>query len=321
MRMRGRIVCVLIVLAACVVCQDDDNTETQTYFPDTQRLIEDTDVEEFSLEAGEENVEKPHDGVEGQKVVIQTGSGKIQGVEVQEGERMFNRFLGIPFAEPPVGKLRFQPPVPVRPWSEELEATHNGPACVQMVTPALGPNEGVSEDCLRLNIFTKSLNDSQAVMVWIHGGGYSSGSKDRYKMRDIVDKDIVLVTVNYRLGALGFLSFGNNLVSGNMGLKDQHLAIMWVQANIQQFGGDPERITIFGESAGGAAVHAHVLSPRSSGIIAGAIAQVYIFGVIIFFSLIFCSERLLVDAKCSPRGYLGRGGQEGIRCARLPHVT
>ena len=249
--MRERIVYILIVLTGCVVCQENDNTETQTYFPDTQRLTADTNAEEYNLEAGDENVDgnkdekkvwnlknktiqEPQNEVDGEKVVIQTGSGKIRGLKIQEDDF---KFLGIPFAEPPVGKLRLQPPVPVEAWSGVLEATNNGPACVQMITPALGPNEGVSEDCLRLNIFTKSLESSQAVMVWIHGGGYSSGSKDRYKMREIVDKDIVLVTVNYRLGAFGFLSFGNNLVSGNMGLKDQHLAMQWVQANIQHFDG------------------------------------------------------------------------------------
>ena len=285
--MRERIVYVYIFLGGCVVCQENGSTETQTYFPDTQKLTAENNTEEYNLEAGDENADidkdvkkvwnwknkldqQPQDEVEGEKVLIKTGSGKIQGVKIQEDGF---KFLGIPFAESPVGKLRLQPPVPVEAWSGVLEATSNGPACVQMITPALGPNEGVSEDCLRLNIFTKSLEDSQAVMVWIHGGGYTSGSKDRYKMREIVDKDIVLVTVNYRLGALGFLSFGNSLVSGNMGLKDQHLAMQWVQANIQHFGGDPSRITVFGESAGGASVHAHVLSPRSAGLLAGAIAQ------------------------------------------------
>ena len=147
--MKKGIVCVLIAFGGCVVCEDDDNTESQTYFPDTERLNTDSNVEEFNLEAGNENAEKLHESVEGKKVVIETGSGKVQGVEIQEGTRTFNKFLGIPFAEPPVGKRRFQPPVPVRPWSGQLEATHNGPACVQMVTPALGPNEGVSENCLR----------------------------------------------------------------------------------------------------------------------------------------------------------------------------
>ena len=266
--MREKLVYLLIVLG-CVVCQDD-NPESQTYFPDTKKsLNEEIIAEEFKLEEGEVN---KHEEV----VIIDTGSGKIKGKKIRDDAKQYNKFLGIPFAEPPVGELRFKPPVPTKPWSDVLEAFSNGPACVQMITPALlgtKGTKGVSEDCLRLNIFTKSLDGSQAVMVWIHGGGYSSGSKDRYEMLDMVDRDIVLVTLNYRLGALGFLSFGNNLVSGNMGLKDQHLAIQWVEANIRNFGGDPNRITVFGESAGGASVHAHVLSPRSSGLLAGGIAQ------------------------------------------------
>merc|ERR1719210_1253527 len=110
-------------------------------------------------------------------------------------------------------------------------------------------------------------------MIWIHGGGLTIGSKDMYRMQGIVDEDVILVAMNYRLHALGFLSFGNNLVSGNMGLRDQQLAIQWVQANIHHFGGDPSKITIFGASAGSMSVQAQVVSPCSAGLLAGAIAQ------------------------------------------------
>merc|ERR1712241_1141875 len=116
----------------------------------------------------------------------------------------------------------------------------------------------MDEDCLTLNIFTNNIELSQ---------------KKPQAVMGIVDEDVVLVAMNYRLHALGFLSFGNNLVSGNMGLRDQQLAIQWVKANIQHFGGDPNRITIFGESAGGISVHAQVLSPSNNGLFSGAIAQ------------------------------------------------
>jgi len=216
--------------------------------------------------------------------IIQTGSGPIKGKVVLKNDKEHYEFLGIPFAQPPVGTLRFKPPEPVAPWKDVLNAFTNGPACMQnnfFVPESDGANKfqasEMAEDCLTLNIFTNKIGISQtkplAVMVWIHGGGFSIGSKDMYRMQGIVDEDVVLVAMNYRLHALGFLSFGNNLVSGNMGLRDQQLAIQWVKANIQHFGGDPNRITIFGESAGGMSVHAHVLSPSNNGLFAGAIAQ------------------------------------------------
>ena len=226
--------------------------------------------------------------------VVRTGSGPIQGKKyTKDGKEQFE-FLGIPYAEPPVGKLRFKPPVPVSPWTNVYEAFSDGATCMQQASPfeeeALTDEgrdedhagfadlfENISEDCLTLNIFTNSMGSfnkpPQAVMVWIHGGGFTLGSKDIYRMDNLVQEDVVLVAMNYRLGALGFLSFGNDLVSGNMGLRDQHLAIQWVRANIHLFGGDPDKITIFGESAGGGAVHSQVLSPANRGLLAGAIAQ------------------------------------------------
>jgi len=133
---------------------------------------------------------------------------------------------------------------------------------------------------LTLNIFTNNIGTngpfrkkSQPVMVWIHGGGFTIGSKDLYRMDELLTEDVVYVAMNYRLAALGFMSFGNDVVSGNMGLKDQQLAIQWVRDNIQHFGGDPNRITIFGESAGALSVQAQVLSPWNDGLLNGAIAQ------------------------------------------------
>merc|ERR1719384_94502 len=215
--------------------------------------------------------------------IVYTGSGPVRGREVIKDGKTQYEFLGVPFAQPPVGPLRFMPPQPVKPWVEVMEAVKDGATCIQAVSELseefaseTGTNAEESEDCLTLNIFTNSLGSRkapQAVMVWIYGGGFTLGSKDIYRMSALVAEDVVLVAMNYRLGALGFLSFGNDLVSGNMGLRDQHLALMWVQANIQEFGGDPTKITIFGESAGAVSVQAQVLSPLNSGVIQGAIAQ------------------------------------------------
>ena len=200
-------------------------------------------------------------------------------MELRNGEKQFV-FLGIPYAQPPINELRFKPPQPVKLWVEVKDALNNGPKCLQasgdVIPEETGGNFNESEDCLTLNIFTKSLGNkraAQAVMIWIHGGGFTVGSKDIVRMDGIVAEDIVLVTINYRLGALGFLSFGKDIVSGNMGLKDQNLAIKWVKANIHHFGGDPDKITIFGESAGGISVSAQVMSPYNSGLLRAAIAQ------------------------------------------------
>merc|ERR1719402_1760177 len=135
------------------------------------------------------------------------------------------------------------------------------------------------EDCLYLNIYTPTLTRStnpfalKAVMLWIHGGGFTIGSGSDYNPVYFMEKDVVVVTFNYRLGALGFLTFGNDMASGNLGLRDQQLAIQWTRNYIQNFGGDPNKITIFGESAGGQSVHAQVLSHLNQGLIHGAIAQ------------------------------------------------
>ena len=204
-----------------------------------------------------------------------TGSGPLQGRKVTAGGRSHYEFLGIPFARPPTGRLRFRDPLPVQPWQEIFEASQDGPPCLQPDTGfEFGDLSNMSEDCLTLNIFTTSPHhQNRPVMFWIHGGGFTSGSKDLYRMRELIEEEVVLVTTNYRLHALGFLSFGNDLVSGNMGLKDQHLALQWVRHNIRQFGGDPGRITIFGESAGAMSVQAQVLSPYNIGLLGGAIAQ------------------------------------------------
>ena len=210
---------------------------------------------------------------------INTESGPVRGIKINKYGMDLYGFLGIPYAEPPVGSLRFKPPKPISSWNDVLDADKNGPQCLQ-VSEFLTEDEEASEDCLTLNVFTNNIGTngpfskkSQPVMVWIHGGGFTIGSKDLYRMDELLTEDVVYVAMNYRLAALGFMSFGNDVVSGNMGLKDQQLAIQWVRNNIQHFGGDPNRITIFGESAGALSVQAQVLSPWNDGLLNGAIAQ------------------------------------------------
>lgn len=213
-------------------------------------------------------------------VTVKTYLGVVKGMkaETEKGTTYF-KFKGIPYAQPPVGSLRFQPPRPSSAWGT-LVATEDGPACPQISTLTSLGYQG-EEDCLYLNIYTPSLTTTtnpfalKSVMLWIHGGGFTEGSgrEIEYDPVNFIDKDVVVVSINYRLGPLGFVTFGNDKVSGNMALKDQNMAIRWTRNYIRYFGGDPEKITIFGESAGGMSVHAQVLSPYNQGLLAGAISQ------------------------------------------------
>nr|ASM90852.1 putative juvenile hormone esterase 1 [Colaphellus bowringi] len=213
-----------------------------------------------------------------QQVRISDGSlrGKIWKTR---NDRKFTGFTGIPYAKSPVGPLRFQPPVPIDPWDGTLNATEIHSVCPQRdVYRRTTIIEG-EEDCLYLNVYTPKLSryeeDPLPVMVFFHGGGWLAGGGNSlwYGPDILLDRDIVLVVPNYRLGALGFLSTGDEVVSGNNGLKDQNLALKWTKKNIDKFGGDPESITIFGESAGGASSQYHLLSPLSRGLFKGAILQ------------------------------------------------
>jgi len=213
-------------------------------------------------------------------VTVRTFLGIVKGKKSETDQgRTYYKFLGIPYAQPPVDELRFLPPKPVNAWGK-LVATEDGPVCPQVNFLAGGGFIG-DEDCLHLNIYTPSLVSAsnpfalKPVMLWIHGGGFTigSGTENEYDPVLLLDKDVVVVSINYRLGPLGFMTFGNNKVVGNMGLKDQNMAIKWIKNYIRYFGGDPKKITIFGESAGGMSVHAQVLSPFNHGLLAGAIAQ------------------------------------------------
>ncbi|XP_057282932.1 acetylcholinesterase, partial [Pezoporus wallicus] len=197
-------------------------------------------------------------------------------------------FLGIPYAHPPLGALRFRPPLPARPWSRPLDASSQPNACVQAVDKTFpgfdgaemwNPNRDMSEDCLYLNVWTPSPRPPHPlpVLVWIYGGGFYSGaaSLDVYDGRVLAAAEgVVVVSMNYRVGALGFLAFpGHPEAPGNAGLLDQRLALRWIQRNIRAFGGDPGAVTLFGESAGAASVGIHLLSAGSLGLFRRAVLQ------------------------------------------------
>jgi len=242
-----------------------------------EEVTDEVPPEEEEVVSDNEVTEEDDDG----HVSVHTFLGVAKGekAETESGTPYFT-FKGIPYAHPPVGSLRFQPPQPSSSWGDTRVATEYGPVCPQQ--ESFGENAGSykgEEDCLYLNIYTPTLTRStnpfalKAVMLWIHGGGFTIGSGSDYDPIYFMEKDVVVVTINYRLGPLGFLTFGNDLASGNLGLRDQQLAIQWTKNYIQNFGGNPNKITIFGESAGGGSVHAQVLSHLNQGLIHGAIAQ------------------------------------------------
>ena len=171
----------------------------------------------------------------------------------------------------------YQAPVPVPAWVEDVSAVKLPNACSQYNPFRNSPgNGGVSgvEDCLYLNIYTPAKNATELlpVIFWIHGGGFQYGTSSKYGAKFLMDRDLILVTFNYRVGPFGFLSTGDNVVPGNMGLKDQSLALRWISENIKYFGGNPKKITLTGVSAGGASVHHHYLSPLSAGLFQNGIS-------------------------------------------------
>nr|CAD7574329.1 unnamed protein product [Timema californicum] len=202
-------------------------------------------------------------------VTVKQGSLRGRKVISQPGSTYYS-FQGIPYARPPVGYRRFKRPEPPDSWSGIRNALVEGSACIHI--DSIFKRIQGEEDCLYLNVYTPKLPGGytplKPVMVWIHGGGFHEGSGNTtiFGPDYLVHADVVLVTLNYRLGVLGFLCLNDTDVSGNNGLKDQVEALKWVQQNIAQFAGDPGNVTIFGESAGGACVHYHLLSPMSKGI-------------------------------------------------------
>ncbi|XP_013397365.1 carboxylesterase 5A [Lingula anatina] len=211
-------------------------------------------------------------GVNSQTLVTIT-NGKLEGIKESVQGKTLNRFMGIPFAKPPLGALRFMKPQPAGNWTGVKNATKHGPSCMQTWVPDFYQ----SEDCLTLNVlvpgvFNASL--SKAVMVWIYGGGYNMGGSVYYIFDDLaVEDDVIVVTVNYRVGPFGFLSTGDVNAPGNAGLWDQIEGLKWVRDNIASFGGDPNRITIFGESAGASSVSQLAMTTATKGLFHRVISQ------------------------------------------------
>ncbi|XP_050076140.1 uncharacterized protein LOC126563537 [Anopheles maculipalpis] len=246
---------------------------------------------------------------------VTIGPGKVRGLKcVTDGGVEYHHFKGIPYAVPPVGDLRFQAPVPLEAFQKPvLDCFTEGSKCLQyeqMLNVMVG-----SEDGLFLNVYTPQLAAESSpklpVMVYIHGGGFLSGSGDSFLYDPIyfMEQRVVIVTFNYRLGPLGFLSFPEAGISGNAGLKDQLLVLRWIQQNIGPFGGDPNNVTLFGESAGAKAAYLHYLSPVSRKYFHRVICQ----------SGVACSDLALqVDPSTKARklakcvGYQGSSDKEAL---------
>ncbi|CAG9858052.1 unnamed protein product [Phyllotreta striolata] len=203
--------------------------------------------------------------------------GPIEGLLVKTLRNKLDcySYIGIPYAAPPVGKLRFQAPQPVAPWKSTFMATDNKKICWQISSKVHLPQD---EDCLTLNVYTPAKpgeSKGLPVIVSIYGGSFTHGfaSVGPNAGSNYVEAGVILVTFNYRVGPFGFLSTGDEVIRGNMGIKDQLHALKWVQRNIHLFGGDPQKVTIHGQSAGSASVTYHILSPASKGLFRAAIAN------------------------------------------------
>ncbi|MBN1630785.1 MAG: carboxylesterase family protein, partial [Thermoleophilia bacterium] len=220
---------------------------------------------------------------------VQLDSGPVVGFQLEVDDHEVWVFKGVPYAAPPVGEFRWKPPQPVAAWDEPRVCAEFGGSC-----PQLGAGEGmfnlaalavgpINEDCLYLNVWSPadSADEQLPVMVWIHGGSFESGSGSMaiYDGANLATKGVVVVTINYRLGPLGFLAHpalsaeSADGVSGNYGLLDQVAALHWVRNNIAGFGGDPSNVTVFGESAGAISILDLLVSPVAEGLFDRAIAQ------------------------------------------------
>ncbi len=213
--------------------------------------------------------------------LVQTDKGPVQGTVVGETRE----FLGIPFAAPPIGPLRWKPPQPAAAWTAPLHASMTGPECAQLMDLASTPDPTSSEDCLTLNVWTpaKPASSPAPVMVWLFGGGFvlGNGGDPAYDGQVISETmGAVVVTLNYRLGPFGFLAHTaltaedpSHPSSGMYGFEDQRAALQWVKTNIAAFGGDPASVGLFGESAGGISTCLHLVSPKSDGLFQRAMIE------------------------------------------------
>ncbi len=217
------------------------------------------------------------------RLEVRTMAGRVEGKKGADGK--VRVYLGIPYAAPPVGDLRWKEPQPVAPWEGVKKTTKFGARCMQgrIYDDMVFRDPGPSEDCLYLNVWTPAKNAEAKlpVMVWIYGGGFQAGaaSEPRQDGEHLAHQDVVVVSMNYRLGIFGFFSHpglteeSQQHASGNYGLLDQAAALQWVHENIAAFGGDPNRVTIFGESAGSFSVSALMASPLSRNLVHGAIGE------------------------------------------------
>ena len=219
-----------------------------------------------------------------EKGPVQLDSGLILGTAARISKDL-SVFKGIPYAQPPVGELRWKPPLPVKPWKGIRPAVAFGAAAPQTPSPMGGITEDIwqDEDCLYLNVWTpaKSKEETLPVMVWIHGGGFQIGSNSLplYNCEKLAQKGVVVVSINYRLNYFGQFAHpwlreeSEHKASGNYSLMDQIQALKWIQKNIRQFGGDPNRVTLFGESAGSRSVTLLVASPLAKGLFQRGICE------------------------------------------------
>ncbi len=218
-----------------------------------------------------------------EEVYATSEHGRVVGLKTA----VDNQFLGIRYAQPPVGNLRWRPPAPLPPSQATIAAQAFGNHCPQLASP-FGV-ESITEDCLFLNVFTPLRKEgdrhSVPVMVWIHGGAFVAGESDDFDPARLVEQGVVVVTINFRLGALGFLAQPALDAEGhaaiNYGLLDQQAALRWVRENIAGFGGDPRNVTLFGESSGGLSVLSNLVSPAAAGLFDQAIVESGAYGLIL----------------------------------------
>ncbi|XP_051025139.1 pyrethroid hydrolase Ces2e-like [Acomys russatus] len=267
-------------------------------------------------------------GQDSRSPIRNTHMGQVRGslVHVKDTEAGVHTFLGIPFAKPPVGALRFAPPEAPEPWSGVRDGTSHPAMCLQDIDSLnlenlkikMGTSPvSMSEDCLYLSVYTPAHaheGSKLPVMVWIHGGGLIWGMASTYDGSMLAAlEDVVVVTIQYRLGILGFFSTGDQHARGNWGYLDQVAALHWVQQNIAHFGGDPDRVTIFGESAGGTSVSSLVVSPMSKGLIHRAIMQS---GVALLPSLISDTSEVVYTMVANLSGCEPVESEALMRCLR-----
>jgi para-nitrobenzyl esterase len=234
--------------------------------------------------------------------VVRTDAGVVRGVTVTGGYA----FRGLPYAAPPTGDLRWQAPHHPASWKGIRDAADFGPTCPQVLDSGFAGPGPFSEDCLYLNVSTPTLhpNARRPVLVWIHGGGFTEDASRNYDGSKLAAEGTVVVTINYRLGALGFLAHPA-LASrpggpaGNYGLMDQQAALHWVHRNIEKFGGDPNNVTIAGQSAGGVSVLAHLVSHRSRGLFQRAIVESGAFAL---------NQQSLADAETAGKAFAASVG-------------